>query len=118
MPIAPHIAEQAETLARSHLVIQDLDEHIANNHLEPGEKLVFRLLRHNYVNDIRFDLRLKPVTEHAEECRKNPSLLYAFRNETGKVIGLWALMVMLSGIVYSILEHVLGVRGLIEALLP
>ena len=114
----PHIAEQAEKIALTHPVIQDLDDHIEHNHLEQGEKLVFRLLRHTYVNDIRFDLRLAPLTEQTKKCKDNPSLLYQFRHETGKAIAVWAMILLGANILYSILEQAFGLGELIKTLLP
>lgn len=81
-----HIAERAEKIAKTHIVIQDLDKYIEENHLEPSESLILRLLRKTYVNDIRFDLRIKPIAEHTIECQKNPSLLWYFRNKTGSAL--------------------------------
>ena len=114
----PHIAEQAEKIAQSHLVIQDLDDHIANNHLTDSEKLFFRFFRHLYVNDIRLDLRIKPLADHMRESVENPSLLYQFRHETGKALATWLLILLGVNVFYSILEQALGIDGLIKALLP
>jgi len=114
----PHIAEQAEKIAQLSPIIQDLDDHIAKNHLEPGEKLIFRLLRHSYVNDIRLDLRITPLAEHMKTSLDNPSLLYQFRHETGKALVTWFFIFLGVNIIYSILEQALGLADLIKVLLP
>ena len=113
-----HIAEQAEKIARTHVVIQDLDDHLANNNLEEGEKLVFRLLRNSYVDGIRFDLRLEPLSKHAVECQKNPSLIYSFRNDTGKTIGIVSTLLIGSYVFLRVIELLFGLEMLIKPLFP
>ena len=113
-----HIAERAEKIARTHIVIQDLDKYIEKNNLPPSESLTLRLLRKNYVNDIRFDLRVKPLAEHSKECGENPSLLWLFRNKTLKT--LTTLFLVMGGFYFffRIIEIMTGLEGILKLLTP
>jgi len=105
-------------IMQNDIIIQEIDAHIDANHLEPLDKLMLRVMKYNRIDVLQIKDDLKPVFKQTEENKKNPSLIWSFRNQTGKTMAVFSLIVMGSYFILRVLEMILGIEAMIKPLLP
>lgn len=89
-------------------IIQDIDEHIARNHLDPLDKLMLRVMKHNYAKSIQIEESVGEFSadflKHVDdkECHTPKGIILR-----GPVI-VWAIfiMILISTVITYLPEHV------------
>ena len=72
----------------------------------------------NRITTIQIQQDLAPVAAHSRVCQENPSLSWKFKNETGKVLVTWGLILLGANVVYHILEVTVGFDEILKAFIP
>ena len=104
----------AETIMQDDFIIQEIDEHLEKNELEPLERLSLRVMKYNRI-DV---LQVKDDVEPLKEFIKCPSLSYRFKHETGKVLLEWVFILGASYFMFRVVEILTGLEGLLKLLAP
>ena len=100
------------------IIIQEIDEHIKRNNLAPLELLTLRVMKYNRIDVLQVKDDIAPVLAHVNVCKKNPSLVWYFRNNTGKTVAVVSSILFCTYVILGILETLIGFDVLIKSLLP
>ena len=103
------------------IIVQEIDDYIEQNNLEPIEKLTLRVLKHTYVKNVQIQEDMTEVKSHAKECQENPSLLKIYRDKPKQFFKGVISFIFGIGLIhffFRVVEIVSGLEGLLKALLP
>ena len=109
------MCQTPEQIADSNLTIQEIDDYLDRNELSAQEKLMLRVMRHNMITGIQIQQDIQPISKALDDTKKNPSLLYKFRHDTGKVIAGWMFVFGATYVVYRFLEIIVGLEAIITS---
>jgi len=111
------MCQTPEEIRQSNPFVEEISDFIDSNNIEPVEKLLLRGVRHNLVTSIQIKQEIEPIKLHSEECKNNPSLVWSFRNETGKVLAWFAGLMTITYGALRTLEIIFGLEALIKSAL-
>jgi len=111
------VCRTEEELRRDYLVLQELDDFMEENHIDPALKFILRLQRRNFLTTEQIKDDLVPVAAHAKVCKDNPSIIWCFRNKTLVTVTTVSGISFFVIILYRIVEYFVGFGDLVAKFL-
>lgn len=105
-------------ITQQNVVLQEVDDFIAENSIDPAIKLLLRMGRRNFVTTEQVKDVQEVVVRKVDVLEKNPSLIYLFRTETKKTLATGGLVLGGAYFIYHILEAMFGLESFITSWIP
>lgn len=102
-----------EEITEEILVVQELDERIANN-----GGLIYKVLRKNLISHEQNNDTTAKIMKYVEDSKESPSLVYLLRFKTLATLAVLAGLYFFGHILFRMIEHWVPIQKLVESLLP
>lgn len=95
-------------------LVQELQDYIDANNLQPTEKLLLRMAKHSYIQGIQIKEDVKILTQHDQ----SPSVTRLFKEKPMQTSGMIFTVGLAIYAVLEIINHTLGFEEVLKMILP
>lgn len=107
-----------EEIKQDNIILQEVDEFISENNIDPVQKLILRVVRRNFIATEQIKDDQEPLLDFLEDSKESPSIIWLLKNQPQSTMAVLFSVFSFLYVTAHIIEHFLGFEAILKAWIP